>query len=255
VKGKDLPKIHLLLAGSPCTGFSVSGKKQYFDDPNSALISEVVRLLRETKPQYFLLENVVLPQQYRDKISKMMGVQPIKINSSLVSAQNRRRLYWTNIPGVTQPKDKHQRLGHVVENVPPSVSIRPVTRKNLTNIRAKLKKIVGNSVYANTFRWRWDSTGRILVMYPNKLKMQRIGRISFMDNKIEIITKSTRPYLCTRGYEIRRVTPEECELLQTLPRGYTQSLASVTGRYSCIGNGWTVDVITHILSHIPRKRK
>jgi DNA (cytosine-5)-methyltransferase 3A len=107
VKGKDLPKIDLLIGGSPCQGFSFAGKQLNFEDHRSKLFFEFVRLLEECKPKYFLLENVNMKQEYQDIISKYLGVKPILINSNLVSTQNRRRLYWTNIPNINQPKDKN----------------------------------------------------------------------------------------------------------------------------------------------------
>ena len=102
----DLPKVNLLLGGSPCQGFSFAGKQLNFEDPRSALFFEYVRLLKECKPDYFLLENVSMKQEYQDVISEHLGVEPIMINSSLVSAQNRKRLYWTNIPFETQIDDR-----------------------------------------------------------------------------------------------------------------------------------------------------
>jgi len=101
-----LPKIDLLIGGSPCQGFSFAGKQLNFDDPRSKLFFVYVYMLKQLKPKYFLLENVRMSKQSQDVISEHLGVQPIKINSSLVSAQNRVRLYWTNIPNVTQPEDK-----------------------------------------------------------------------------------------------------------------------------------------------------
>lgn len=105
-----LPKIDLVIGGSPCQGFSFAGKQLNFDDPRSMLFFEFVRILdevREINPDVkFLLENVRMKKEYQNVISEYMGVQPIEINSALVSAQNRKRLYWTNIPGVTQPEDK-----------------------------------------------------------------------------------------------------------------------------------------------------
>ena len=115
VKGKELPKIDLLIGGSPCQGFSFAGKQLNFDDPRSALFFEYVRLLKETKPKYFLLENVRMKQEYQDVISEHLGVKPIMINSSLLSAQNRVRLYWTNIPNITQPEDKGVVLKDILE--------------------------------------------------------------------------------------------------------------------------------------------
>jgi len=106
IKAENLPKIDLLIGGSPCQGFSFAGKQLNFDDPRSKLFFEFVRLKNDVNPTYWLLENNKMKKEYQDIISNYLGVEPIKINSSLVSAQNRERLYWTNIPNVTQPKDK-----------------------------------------------------------------------------------------------------------------------------------------------------
>lgn len=114
-KYKD--KIDILIGGSPCQGFSFAGKMLNFNDPRSKLFFEFVRALKETKPKYFLLENVVMKKEYQDIISSYLGVKPIEINSSLVSAQNRKRLYWTNIPNVTLPQDKNITLDDVLENI------------------------------------------------------------------------------------------------------------------------------------------
>jgi DNA (cytosine-5)-methyltransferase 3A len=115
VKAKDLPKIDLILAGSPCQGFSFAGKQLAFDDPRSMLFFEFVRLLKECKPKYFLLENVRMKKEYLDVISDQVGVQPIFINSSLVSAQSRQRYYWTNIPNVEQPEERGIVLRDILE--------------------------------------------------------------------------------------------------------------------------------------------
>ena len=107
VKGKDLPQIDLLIGGSPCQGFSKAGKQLNFDDPRSKLFFEYVRILKETNPKYFLLENVKMKQEFQDIISEYLGVKPVEINAGLISAQNRKRLYWTNIPfeEITEFKD------------------------------------------------------------------------------------------------------------------------------------------------------
>lgn len=117
VDTKKLPKIDLLMGGSPCQGFSSSGKGLNFVDPRSRLFFEYVRILKEVKPKYFLLENVKMRKEWEDIITKYIGVEPVKINSSLVSAQNRERLYWTNIPGVEQPEDKGIKLEDILESV------------------------------------------------------------------------------------------------------------------------------------------
>jgi len=113
VDGTKLDKIDLMIGGSPCQGFSFAGKQLNFKDPRSALYFEFVRLLKETKPKYFLLENVRMKKEFQAVITKDLGVEPIMINSSLLSAQNRVRLYWTNIPNVTQPND----LGIVLKDI------------------------------------------------------------------------------------------------------------------------------------------
>ena len=113
VDGTKLDKIDLMIGGSPCQGFSFAGKQLNFKDPRSALYFEFVRLLKETKPKYFLLENVRMKKEFQAIITKDLGVEPIMINSSLLSAQNRVRLYWTNIPNITQPKD----LGIVLKDI------------------------------------------------------------------------------------------------------------------------------------------
>ena len=101
----NLPRIDLLIGGSPCQGFSIAGKQLAFDDPRSKLFFEYVACIRRFKPRYFLLENVRMKKEFLDVITEYMGVEPICINSNLVSAQNRVRYYWTNIPNVTQPDD------------------------------------------------------------------------------------------------------------------------------------------------------
>lgn len=93
----------LVIGGSPCQGFSFAGKRLNFEDPRSKLFFEFVRAIKEVKPKYFLLENVIMKKEHEDVISEMLGVKPILINSELVSAQSRRRLYWTNIPKVAPP--------------------------------------------------------------------------------------------------------------------------------------------------------
>jgi DNA-cytosine methyltransferase len=118
VKAKDLPKIDLILAGSPCQGFSFAGKQLAFDDPRSALFFEFVRILKECDPKYFLLENVKMKKEFLHIITQQVGVEPILINSALVSAQNRQRYYWTNIPGVEQPEQRGIVLRDVLETTP-----------------------------------------------------------------------------------------------------------------------------------------
>jgi len=111
-----LPKIDLVMGGSPCQGFSFAGKQLAFDDPRSALFFEFVKCVDTLKPKYFLLENVKMKKEYLDIISEYMGVEPIFINSSLVSAQSRQRYYWTNIPNVEQPEERGIVLRDILED-------------------------------------------------------------------------------------------------------------------------------------------
>ena len=107
IKSENLPQIDLIIGGSPCQGFSFAGKQLNFDDPRSKLFFEFVRLKKELKPKYFLLENVKMKKEYEKIITEYLNVEPILINSNLVSAQNRERLYWTNISNITQPENKN----------------------------------------------------------------------------------------------------------------------------------------------------
>jgi DNA-cytosine methyltransferase len=122
---KDYQDVDLMLAGSPCQGFSFAGKQLAFDDPRSALFFEFIRLLKEIKPKYFLLENVRMKKEFLQVISQQVsecypeitfGIEPIFINSSLLSAQSRQRYYWTNIPGIQEPEDKGIVLRDILED-------------------------------------------------------------------------------------------------------------------------------------------
>jgi len=221
VKGEDLPNIDLLIGGSPCQGFSFAGKQLNFEDPRSKLFFEYTRLLREVRPKYFLLENVVMKKEFQDIISDQLGVGPILINSSLVAAHNRKRLYWTNIPNVEQPEDK----GILIKDILLNNADDTFFIKN-RNIKGK------NSL--------------------NKLRLSERQ----LDEKFRCLTAAGQGATNAGATTIRlpdgdlRIpTPEECELAQTVPLGYTKSV-SKTQRYKMLGNGWTVDVIAHIFKNI-----
>lgn len=118
IKAADLPQIDLLVGGSPCQGFSISGKQRNFDDPRSKLFFEYARLLKECKPDHFLLENVKMKKEYQGVISDHVGVSPVLISSKLVSAQSRDRLYWSNIQ-TYQPKDKGLVFADILDTTGP----------------------------------------------------------------------------------------------------------------------------------------
>ena len=210
VKANELPKIDLLIGGSPCQGFSFAGKQLNFDDPRSKLFFEFVRLLKECNPKYFLLENVKMKKEYEDIISEQLGVKPILINSSLVSAQNRERLYWTNIQIQGLPDDKGLFLKDVIEigtgkKLSEQTAQRPRTLRNYRSENQKAFCMLATM-------WKGSQSNGMTVIDDNGL---------------------------------RNITPLECERLQTVPDNYTNVVAD-TNRYTMLGNGWTVDVIAHI---------
>jgi site-specific DNA-cytosine methylase len=210
VFAKDLPKIDLLIGGSPCQGFSFAGKGLNFEDPRSKLFFEFVRLKNETQPKYWMLENVKMKAEHQNIISEILGVKPILINSSLVSAQNRERLYWTNIPMAELPTDKGFLLKDIIENG---------SGKKLTEQTAKRPRTLRNFRFNNQ---------KSFCMLATMWKGSQSNGMTVIDDN---------------GF--RNITPLECERLQTVPDGYTSSVAD-TNRYTMLGNGWTIDVIAHI---------
>jgi len=244
VSGKDLPKIDLLVGGSPCQGFSLSGKQLNFDDPRSKLFFEFVRLLRETKPKYFFLENVKMKKEYQDIISRFLEVEPVFINSKDFSAQSRGRLYWTNIPFDNEYEAGSDCLADIMEPFYDTGNISD------EEIHCQLSNLLSTSKYHKTFKWKRDTQDRILVTRPDDLKIQRIGRVGEGRHKSEIITVLTQPFVFD-GREIRKVNPLEAERLQTIPDGYTKLDGISDGmRYKMLGNCWTVDVVRHIFRGI-----
>lgn len=210
VSAITLPKIDLLLGGSPCQGFSFSGNQLNFNDPRSKLFFEYVRLLDELSPKYFLLENVPMKKEYQTIISDILKVSPITINSSLVSAQNRRRLYWTNIPNVSVPENKH--------------------------------------IYLSSLVGEYDG----IWVYPRGYNK---GGVQGYKGKSPCVTTSgwQHNFFIYKDGVKRKFTIEEVEQLQTLPVGYTNVKGvSDNRRYKMLGNGWTVDVICHILKNMEK---
>ena len=257
-KGDKLPKIDLLIGGSPCQGFSMAGKKLNFDDPRSKLFFEYVRLLKECKPEYFALENVRMNKEHEEIITDILGVQPIEINSALVSAQNRKRLYWTNIPGIRQPKDKHILLEEVVDKdalVDREKAHAIIASIGRTTHREYFKKNQGQLVYSaialsNIYGGFKETRPRVhLGKAPTIRTAAGGGHIPSL-----IINGEHREFTLEEIKKItRKVNPGECERLQTMPTGWTAG-TSATQRYKMIGNAWTVDVVSHILGHMPYDR-
>jgi len=342
-----LPKIDLIMGGSPCQGFSFAGKQLAFDDPRSALFFEFVRCVEELKPKYFLLENVRMKKEYLDVISEYMGVEPIMINSALVSAQNRVRYYWTNIPGIEQPKDRGIVLRDILET---NASNEYLAGENLQkndkggnqlnpNYKSQANTIhdtegksgticAGTHGYANGYVADVDSKYYLsdkAIDYMNRGSNKYTGKKTraehyikheseksktltanmhkgvpygviavdvFSEDRINkfketlkddpkpsangIIQLNNPSHSSSRVYSPdgksptlmagnsgggkepvkindnvywRKLTPVECERLQTVPDNYTNHVSN-TQRYKMLGNGWTIEVITHILKNM-----
>ena len=223
-----LPKIDLLYGGSPCQSFSNAGNGLGFDG-KSGLFWEYIRVLEEVKPTYFLLENVKMKKEWKDIITNAMGVEPIEINSSLVSAQKRSRLYWTNIPNITQPEDKHIYLKDIMTT---TGDFTYPTQKRLDYIQRKIEK------------------GWLKKDFNDKNTLKSECLLASMYKQMqEFIWKGDDGIL-------RFFSVNEIEELQTIPKDYTKFgyennktvNISNTQRLKMIGNGWTSDVIAHIFS-------
>lgn len=225
VHATELPKIDLLIGGSPCQGFSNAGKRKNFDDPRSRLFWEYVRILEETQPKYFLLENVVMKQEWQDVISEAVGVQPIMINSALTSAAVRKRLYWTNIPDIEQPEDYGITFGDVREHGHPNDNMY-YTDKAMDWIRRHEAR-----------------TGKKLRIIGDNDKMQMLEASMFKKYSAQ------RFFGIQDTYGLRYITPLECERCMNVPDGYTACISN-TARYKALGNGWEVNTITHIFRHM-----
>ena len=227
VKAEDLPKIDLLIGGSPCQGFSISGNKLNFEDERSKLFFEFVRLLEETKPKYFMLENVgSMDSSVRDKISDILGCTPLQINSKLITAQHRNRYYWTNIPQ-SNIIENDIKFKDILENDVDNkyyYSDRVLSRLNLEDIKRAGKagyKCKGIEV---------DKCAPIVARHYKGMQSQHYPVIKEVDG-------------------FRKLTPIECERLQSVPDNYTNGVSD-TQRFKMLGNGWTVDVIKHIFKNL-----
>lgn len=252
-----LPKIDLLIGGSPCQGFSLAGKQVAFDDPRSMLYFEYERVLNELKllnPNInFLLENVKMKQEFKDVITSRLGVQPVAINSNLVSAQNRYRLYWTNLE-IDCIKDKGIVLTDILEDSPEDKYFIKSGRLQWLKAFGELKEKSGyvafnpNKAKCLTVRGEpsWNTT--YILQWPHGSNR---GGIRAKDGKTPAMPTSSWPannLLLDKGL-VRKLTPLECERLQTVPDNYTACVSDAQ-RYKMLGNGWTVDIISHILKGI-----
>ena len=238
----------LLLGGSPCTYWSIArkGRETTSDGMGFKLFMQYVRALKESRCRYFLYENnYSIHRNIKDEISKKLGVQPIMINSALVSAQQRKRCYWTNIPNVSQPQDKGILLADILESgiswqdksycmtasYDGAVFKNTLERKQRTKIAEPVR--IGRYGKGGQGQRIYSIHGKSITLSANgggRGAKTGLYKIDLPDG----------------DYIIRKLTPVEAERLQTLPDNYTAEISN-TQRYKCIGNGWTVDVIAHIL--------
>lgn len=281
VDGYALPKIDLLVGGSPCQGFSFAGKQLNFNDPRSKLFFEYVRILnelREINPSIrFMFENVRMRKDYEMYITNKLGLFPVCINSSLVSAQNRVRLYWTNIrtrteglfsevfTDIPQPKDKGLLLKDILEKeVNAKYYLSEKVINNMLQHQQWLREEGSDSIESKApilTANAWEKNN--LVVERSEIKQlnhskESTGKQPYQQNRI-YDTEGKSPALM-HGHagntinvfeegKLRRLTPLECSRLQTIPSWYVWQ-CSDTQTYKLLGNGWTVEVIKHIFSYL-----
>ena len=300
-KNWNLPKIDLMIGGSPCQGFSNAGMGMNFDDPRSQLFFRYVDCLKWYKPTWFILENVKMKKEWKNIITSYIGVEPIEINSALVSAQSRKRFYWTNIPNITQPKDRGILLRDIIENGEvdrdksycvdanyfKGGSLKMYTEKKRRQIDnlpssplhqsekrlqvrgAAIRNQITNRGIEEQLNIRKDEKSNCVVSsYSNKLNgCVQVGEADIKGHdsvKRVYSTEGKSPSLATMqgghrepkinvsDFTWRKLTPLECERLQTFDDGYTEGISN-SQRYKCLGNSFTVDVIVHVLGFIPQK--
>ena len=248
---KQFQRYDLLIGGSPCTYWSISKKNRETtsDGEGFRLFMEYVRALKESECRYFLYENNdSIHRNIKNEISEKLGVQPIMINSALVSAQQRKRCYWTNLPDITQPEDKGILLNDILDN---AVGWHD---KSYCMTASYSKAVLHNSLKRNQ---------RTMVAVPVRIGEYGKGgqgqRIYSVYGKSVTLSANGGGQGAKTGlykidlpdgdYIIRKLTPVEAERLQTLPDNYTAGISD-TQRYKCIGNAWTIDIIAHILKKL-----
>ena len=233
-----LPKIDLLIGGSPCQGFSMMGKRLNFDDSRSKLFFDFVKILKELKPKYFMLENVKMRKDFIKIINEYMGLEAVEIDSRLFSAQSRKRLYWTNIPIAPIPTEDHQTK--VIDILQTDEEIGEFKEYPVSYFK------YGNATeyFANNWKDRvfnYSSSGR-----GDKGVH---GRFNYAYKALTLTAKGygsrSTTAVMTGPETWRRLTMPEWERLQVVPSGYTAHVSN-NQRQMMLGNGWTTSVIAHI---------
>lgn len=304
----NLPPFDLLMGGSPCQGFSFVGKQkgmvtdckieittleQYRQlksegfkfNGQSYLFWEYVDILKTLKPKYFLIENVVMAKKWQDIITEVLDVEPILINSSLVSAQNRRRLYWCNWH-VEQPEDKNILLKDIIDHSINEEINRPTSKQNWDTIaviknRGELQERNDKSMCIDAnYHKGADNHGQRTQIVIHGCELRKTVpasechhiadavNINKNPNKSRCVSTVSKDTLLTshksgrhlpEQLNYRKLTPIECERLQTVPDDSTRwgiidnkfVEISNSQRYKMLGNGWNRDTIVHILNSMP----
>jgi len=273
---RNIRKFDLLLWWSPCQWFSFAGKQLNFQDERSKLFFEYVRILKEVKPKYFLLENVKMKKEYQDVISEhLFWIQPIEINSELLVAQKRKRLYWIwelqedwtyKRVEIEQPKDRGILLKDILEeNVDEKYYLSEETYEKLKKFESnsRLSDLDWKSYCLNTIQW-WHRQPKIIIpeatnkwyaevkpwecfdlTQPNS----KTRRWRNMIEKSNCMTAGNFQFMNYDWSRIRKLTPIECERLQWVKDNYTTCVSN-SQRYKMLGNWWTIPVIEHILKHL-----
>jgi len=239
--------IDLLVGGSPCQDLSIAQKnRKGLDGERSGLFWEYVRILKEVKPKWFILENVSsMSKEAKEIITKELGVEPIMINAALVSAQNRKRLFWTNIPNVVLPEDRGIFLKDILEeNVDESFYVKMASGGNSINRTTEGKSVRLSALGGD----RGAKTGLYIVQTP---RGKNTGGKRALNGKVPTLSSSSWEHnnKLSENEMIRKLTPVECERLQSLPDDYTDGVSN-TQRYKALGNAFNVEVVAHILKSI-----
>jgi len=272
-------KIDILIGGSPCQGFSFAGKQLAFDDPRSALFFVFVKIwehIKKVNPKaYFLLENVRMKEEHENVISNYMGVKPILINSALLSAQNRNRLYWTNLSNepyglfgynyctIPQPKDKGILLMDILENEVDEkyfLSDKAIITIFKHGANKHLENSKSNCLLAG-YHKMGGRDQQYIITHSTQPRMGKgkggKGHLFKTDQKSYCLD-TTNSQAVELKSNIRRLTPKECMRLQTIPEWAIEKMltcgVSDTQLYRMLGNGWTVDVISYILNYMKWKK-
>lgn len=237
VSNKDLPKIDLLIGGSPCQGFSTLGSGLNFEDPRSLLFFEYVRLLEELKPKYFLLENVRMKKKWKDEISRHLGVEPVFLNSLKTSTQRRPRYFWANFP-ISEPEEKKIELSSLLEE-------KEKDGKPWRTARAR-----GLYVHENQFfkeKPKNFNGKTVQCLFVTTLDKSYCLTTTEKDTLLTTLPEGIYPDYKNKGLPFRNYTPVERVRIMSLPDNYCEVI-SKNQILEVTGNGWEVNMITHVFN-------